>query len=85
VAIPVCVYHELCVGDLSLAMISESLIVIRRCQRFACRGRSVFSIPTLSMIDGMPSEVGGWDVVVPPNLVNPSVARTAWLTVRLAT
>jgi len=37
----------------------------------------------MTTIDGAPPEVGGREVVVPPNLVNPSVAGTAWTTIPL--
>ena len=38
----------------------------------------------VTVIDGIPLDVSRWEAVVPPNLVDPSVARAAWAMALLA-
>jgi len=33
----------------------------------------------VTTIDSTPPEVGRWEVVISPDLVNPSVTRTTWM------
>jgi len=63
----------------------EKCMAVSRHHRQCLAGRGPHVAPVVTTTDSMPPEVSGREVVVPPNLVDPSVVGTAWTTVLLAT